>query len=169
MIKNIIWTVVFGLAAAILQSTLLSRLALYRAVPDIALGIIVYSAYVNGAMTVQFSGFFYGIVLDLLSAAPIGLNAFIRTIIGALAGLMKGTFFLDVFLLPMFLCACATLMKALILFALSLLMGDIVPSYPLAAPLLWAELALNTFIAPFLFALLKRFNSLLTQERGGAM
>jgi rod shape-determining protein MreD len=41
MIKNVIWTVVFGLVAAILQSTLLSHLALYRAVPDIALGIMV--------------------------------------------------------------------------------------------------------------------------------
>jgi len=49
------------------------------------------------------------------------------------------------------------------------LMGGIIPAYPLAAPLLWAELALNTFIAPFLFALLKRFSSLLTSERGGAI
>jgi len=169
MIKNITWTVVFGLVAAVLQSTLLSRLALYRAVPDIALGIIVYSAYVNGTMTGQLSGFFYGLALDFLSAAPLGLNAFVRTIIGALTGLMKGTFFLDVFLLPMFLCASATLIKALILFLLSLLMAGMIPSYSLASPLLWAELALNTFIAPFLFALLKRFNSLLITERGGVV
>jgi len=169
MIKNIVWTVIFGLIAAILQSTLLSHFALYRAVPDIALGIMVYSAYVNGTMTGQLSGFFYGIALDLLSAAPLGLNAFVRAIIGALTGLMKGTFFLDVFLLPMFLCAAATLIKALLLFLLSLLMGDMIQCYPLAAPLLWAELALNTFIAPFLFALLKRFSSLLTTQRGGAV
>ena len=164
MIKNIIWTVVFCLIAAVLQSTLLSHLALYRAVPDIALGIMVYSAYVNGTMTGQLSGFFYGIALDFISAAPLGLNAFVRTIIGALAGLLKGNFFLDVFLLPMVLCAAATLAKALILFALSLLMAGTVPSYPFAAPTLWAELALNTFIAPFLFALLKRFSSLLTRR-----
>ncbi|MDR0289734.1 MAG: rod shape-determining protein MreD [Treponema sp.] len=161
MIKNIVWTVVFGLVAAILQSTLLSHLALYRAVPDIALGIIVYSAYVNGTMTGQVSGFLYGIVQDLLSQAPLGLNAFVRTIIGALAGLMKGTFFLDVFILPMLLCASATLLKAAILFLLSLLMPGTVESYSLFAPLLWTELAMNTFIAPFLFALLKRFSSLL--------
>jgi rod shape-determining protein MreD len=115
-------------------------------------------------MTGQFSGFFYGIALDILSAAPLGLNAFVRTIIGALAGLMKGTFFLDVFLLPMLLCASATLIKALILFLLSLFMGGLVPSYPLAAPTLWAEMALNTFTAPFLFAFLKRFSSLLTRR-----
>ena len=162
MIKNVIWTVVFGLVAAILQSTLLSHLALYRAVPDIALGIMVYSAYVNGVMTGQLSGFFYGIALDFLSAAPLGLNAFVRTIIGALAGLMKGTFFLDIFLLPMLLCACATLLKALILFLLSLLMSGMIPAYPLAAPTLWAEMALNTLSAPFLFALLKQFSRLLT-------
>ena len=162
MIKNIIWTVVFGLVAAVLQSTLLSHLALYRAVPDIALGIIVYSAYINGVMTGQMSGFCYGIALDFISAAPFGLNAFVRTIIGALAGLMKGTFFLDILLLPMLLCASATLLKALILFLLSLLMSGSVQPYPLAAPVLWAEMALNTVIAPFLFAFLKQFSSLLT-------
>jgi len=164
MIKNIVWTIVFGMVAAILQSTLLSHLPLYRAVPDIALGIIVYSAYVNGVMTGQFSGFFYGIVLDFLSAAPLGLNALIRMIIGTLTGLLKGAFFLDIFLLPMLLCAGATLVKALILFLLSLMI-PVIPSYPLTAPLLWAELALNTLSAPFLFAFLKRFSSLLTGRR----
>jgi rod shape-determining protein MreD len=164
MVKNIIWTVVFGLVAAILESTLLSHLALYRAVPDLALGIIVYSAYVNGVMTGQFSGFFFGIAYDFITAAPPGLNAFVRTIIGALAGLMKGTFFLDIFLLPMLLCASATLLKALLLFLLSLLM-PMIHSYPLAAPVLWAELGLNTLTAPLLFALLKRFSSLLTTRR----
>jgi rod shape-determining protein MreD len=115
-------------------------------------------------MTGQFSGFFYGIVLDFLSAAPLGLNALIRMIIGTLTGLLKGAFFLDIFLLPMLLCAGATLVKALILFLLSLMI-PVIPSYPLTAPLLWAELALNTLSAPFLFALLKRFSSLLTGRR----
>ena len=161
MTKNIIWTVVFGFIAAILQSTLFARLALYGAVPDIALGIIVYSAYINGVMTGQLSGFFYGIVQDVLSAAPLGLNALVRTLIGAFAGLMKGTFFLDAIFLPMILCASATLLKALILFLLSLLFMGAVPSYTLTAPLLWSETALNMFAAPFLFALLKRFSSLL--------
>jgi rod shape-determining protein MreD len=163
MIKNIIWTVIFALIAAILQSTLLSHIALYRAVPDIALGIIVYSAYVNGVMTGQFSGFLYGLAFDFISAAPLGLNALVRTIIGALAGFMKGTFFLDVFLLPMILCASATLIKVLLLLLLSLLIPGI-QAYSFTSPVLWAELALNTFIAPFLFALLKRFNSLLTKR-----
>ena len=161
LIKKIIWTVAFGLVAALLQSTLLSHLALYGAVPDLALGIVVYSAYINGMMTGQISGFLYGIALDFISAAPLGLNAFVRTIIGALAGFIKGKFFLDIFLLPMILCASATIIKAVLLFFLNLLISDMIHAYPFAAPVLWAELALNTFTAPLLFAFLKRFRPLM--------
>jgi rod shape-determining protein MreD len=161
MIKKIVWTVVFSLAAAVLQSTLLRRLTLYRAAPDLALGIIVYSAYVNGAMTGQLSGFFGGILYDFLSAAPLGLNALIRTLVGALAGLFKGTFFLDIFFLPMVLCAAATLVKAAGFFILHLLFSGAVPAYSLSTPTLWAELILNAASAPFLFGLLKRFRPLL--------
>jgi rod shape-determining protein MreD len=165
MAKNVIWTVVFSLVAAVLQSTLLRHLALFRAVPDLALCIVVYSAYVNGAMTGQLSGFFSGILIDFISAAPLGLNPLIRTLAGALAGFMKGTFFLGAVFLPMVLCASATLLKAAALFALHLLFGDAVPAYSLVSPLLWAELCLNTFLAPFLFFLLKRFMPLLSGQR----
>jgi rod shape-determining protein MreD len=161
VIKTVAWTVIFSVIGATLQSTLLRRLALYRAVPDLALCVIVYSAYVNGAMTGQLSGFFGGILYDCMSQAPPGLNALIRTLVGALAGLMKGTFFLDIFFLPMVLCAAATLVKAAGLFVLSLLFPGAVNAYSLAAPVLWAELALNTLCAPLLFALLKRFGPLL--------
>ncbi|MDR2257744.1 MAG: rod shape-determining protein MreD [Treponema sp.] len=165
MAKNVVWTVVFAVIAAVLQSTLLARLAVYQAVPDLALGIVVYSAYVNGTMTGQLAGFFSGVFLDFLSAAPLGLNALIRTLAGALAGLMKGAFFLDVFFLPMALCAAATIVKALALFLLHLLFAGAVPAYSLTAPVLWVELAMNTFLAPFLFGLLKLFQSLLTGRR----
>jgi rod shape-determining protein MreD len=166
MAKNIIWAVVFALCAAILQSTLLSRLALYHAVPDLALGIIVYSAYVNGVMTGQIAGFCSGLFLDFLSANPLlGLNALIRTITGALAGLMRGTFFLDIFFLPMVLCAAATIVKALTLLLLHLLFSGVVPSYSLTTPLFWVELGLNTLSAPFLFGLLKLFSRLLVRGR----
>jgi rod shape-determining protein MreD len=165
MAKSVIWAVAFAVIAAILQSTLLSRVAVYHAVPDLALGIIVYSAYVNGTMTGQLSGFFSGFFLDFLSAAPLGLNALIRTLVGAFMGLMKGTFFLDIFFLPMALCAAATILKAISLFLLHLLFAGAVPAYPLMAPVLWVELALNTLSAPLLFGLLKLFRPLLTEGR----
>jgi len=166
MVKKIIWALVFILLAALLQSTLLSRLVIYtRTVPDLTLGILVYVAYVNGTMTGQLTGFFSGFLLDFLSAAPLGLNAFIRTLTGALMGMIRDTFYLDHFFLPMVLCAGATAFKALVLFLLHLLFEEAVPSYALTSPVLWMELGMNTLLAPLLFALLRLFGSLLAKPK----
>jgi len=166
MAKKIIWALLLTIGAALLQSTILSRLVVYiRAVPDLTLGILVYSAYVNGTMTGQLTGFFSGVLLDFFSSAPLGLNAFVRTLAGALTGFMKDTFFLDFFFLPMALCAGATIFKALLFFLLHLLFPQTVPSYSLLALTLWIELGLNTLTAPLLFGLLRLFGPLLAGPR----
>ena len=162
MVKNCIWAVVFSIIAALLQSVLLYRLSIYGAVPDISLGILVFSAYVNGAMSGQVTGFFSGLFYDFLSISPIGLYTLIRTIIGALGGLLRGMFFLDKVVLPMLLCASATILKALLLFGLHFIFSGPVPAYPsLVTPVFWVELLLNTLTAPFLFGFLKLFKPLL--------
>ena len=169
MAKRIIWTLVFIIAAALLQSTVLSRLIVHiYAVPDLALSILVYSAYLNGTMTGQLSGFFSGLLLDFLSASPLGLNAFIRTLTGALVGFIKDTFYLDYFFLPMALCAGATAFKALLLFPLHLLFPEVVPTYVFNGPWFWFELGLNTLSAPLLFAFLGLFKSLLVMPKESA-
>jgi rod shape-determining protein MreD len=163
--KHVIWASVFSLIAAILQSTLLSHLKIYHVVPDIALGILVFSAYNNGMMIGQLTGFFSGFLLDFLSAAPLGFNAFIRTLVGSSIGLIKGTFFLDVFFLPMGLCAGATLFKALLIFILHLLFAQTIPAYSIFGAALWVELLLNSLSAPLLFGFLKFFRPLLVARR----
>jgi rod shape-determining protein MreD len=167
MIKNIACSVVFIIIAALLQSTLLQRVAFYHAVPDIALGILVFASYSNGVMTGQITGFFSGLALDFLSAAPLGFNALVRTIVGALSGLIGCAFVADTVFLPMMLCGAATVLKATLLFLLRLLFAEGVRAYTLQEPLFWMELALNMLIAPFLFALLRRFSPLLVNKKGG--
>jgi rod shape-determining protein MreD len=103
--------------------------------------------------------------MDFLSSAPLGLNTFTRTIIGALGGLLRGNFFLDSVILPMILCASATILKAALFLILNLLFDGATPAYSLVGPLFWVELLLNTFTAPILFGLLKLFNPLLTTGR----
>ena len=165
MIRTIIWTVVFSIAAAILQSTLIGMLPFLKVIPDLALCIVVFSAYVNGTMTGQVSGFISGLLIDFLSAAPLGMNCLVRTLIGALAGIFKGAFFLDIFLMPVLLCAIATLFKALIIFVLHLIMGPLVPSYSLTSSLLWIELGFNCALAPLLFLALKHFRPIMPGRR----
>ena len=168
MAKKIILGSVFILIAALLQSTVLSRLTLnIRVVPDITLCILVFLAYTNGTMTGQLTGFFSGVILDFLSFAPLGLNAFIRTIIGAVCGFLKDTFFLDAFFLPMALCAGATVIKALLFLLLHLVFPQIVPSYTLFGFTFLIELGMNTLLAPLLFAFLKLFKFLVPRQREG--
>jgi rod shape-determining protein MreD len=117
----------------------------------------------------QLTGFFSGIIFDFISASPLGLNAFIRTLTGALAGLTKGSFFLGgilgAILIPVVLCAGATLCKAGCYFLLHILFAEVVPSYAFNSPVLWAEVMLNSIVSPFLFAFLKLFSSLLIERK----
>jgi rod shape-determining protein MreD len=156
MIRNIVWTVILCTIAGILQSTLLFKISFFNVVPDLALCIMVYSAYVNGTMTGQISGFFSGLLLDFLSSAPLGLNCLIRTLIGALTGIFKGAFFLDVIFMPIILCTLATFAKAAFLFLISLFMGPAVQVYSLLSSLFWIHLGMNAISAPLLFLILKR-------------
>jgi len=161
MVRSIIWTVVFCTAAAILRSTILPKIAIFGVTPDLALCILVFSAYVNGTMTGQVSGFFSGLFQDFLSSAPLGMNSLIRTIIGALTGIFKGQFFLDIFFLPVILCVLATILKALIIFVIHLFMGQSFPTFSLFTHVFWIETGLNAVSAPFLFLLLKLFKPIL--------
>ena len=166
MARKIIWGSVFILAAALLQSTLFMRLVVYiRAIPDIALCILVYTAYVNGIMTGQLTGFFSGLLLDFFSAAPLGLNALTRTIIAAVTGLLKDTFILDYFFLPMILCAGATILKALLFWLLGLVFPEAVPSYAFYSLTFWIELGMNALLAPIIFAILGLFRPLRPKQK----
>jgi rod shape-determining protein MreD len=104
----------------------------------------------------QISGFLSGLLLDFLSAAPLGMNCFVRTLIGALTGIFKGALFLDLFIMPIILCALATLIKALIIYIIHLIFGPAVPAYSFSSSILWIELGLNCLSAPLLFFLLKK-------------
>jgi rod shape-determining protein MreD len=84
--------------------------------------------------------------------------------VGGLTGFMKGTFYLDTFILPISLCAGATILKALSSLLLSLIF-DSVPAYDFTGLTFWVEFGLNTVTAPLLFAFLRLFKTLLTGER----
>jgi len=157
MIRSIIWTVVFSIVAALLQSTVLAKISFLSAVPDLALCVIVFSAYVNGTMTGQVSGFLSGLFIDFLSAAPLGMSSLVRTIIGALTGIFKDSLFLGYVVMPVILCSIATVLKALIMFVIHFFMGNAIPAYSIADTLFWIELGLNALCAPLLFLILRNF------------
>jgi len=159
MIRSIIWTVLFSLIAAILQSTILPRFSFFKEmIPDLALCVLVFSSYVNGTMTGQVSGFLSGLFIDFLSQAPIGMSSLIRTLIGAITGLFKDSLFLGYVIMPIILCACATVFKVLMMFVLHFFIEQI-PEYTLIK--FCMELGLNSLCAPLLFLLLRNFKHMM--------
>ncbi len=150
---------------AIVQSTLLHYIAIMGVKPDILLVALVFIAIRRGSMTGQISGFIGGLAEDVISIAPLGFNALIKTVTGFLYGIMEDKIVMDPIIFPFILVAIATFIKYIfitIIAALFSLKGN----YGLIfSKIFIVELIYNSFSAPFIFALLSLIKSLKQRER----
>lgn len=152
------WPVTILIALfVVLQSTILKGLRIFGVTPDIGFIIFLFTSVRQGSLRAEITGFSTGLIQDFLSAGPLGLNAFVRTLFGWLFGVFRGRLFLDPIFIPILMAVIGTLLKYL-LTALLLLMFS---SHPAAAAVIssrmWIEMGINGFFAPFVFALLRLF------------
>ena len=89
MIKSALWSLLFSFCFLIIETAILSNIVFLPVVPDLVLICLIYVSFYNGCSAGEIHGFFTGFMIDFLSAAPLGLNSLIRTIIGFLTGLIK--------------------------------------------------------------------------------
>lgn len=145
-------TLVVGLV--VLQSTVFRHGVILGVTPDLALLVLVFSANQHGSYKGQIVGFAGGIVQDLLSFAPLGLNAFLRTLTGFLYGSFRGKLFVDPIFVPILMAAAATVLKAVLSFVL---FGIFAPEYVAVAfsTGFAVELGLNCVLSPFVYGLLR--------------
>lgn len=146
----------FGLVALLLvvQSTWLEALAIHTVIPDLSLLAIVYLSFKNPGLEGQAVGFAAGLLQDGISAAPLGLHAFIKTAVAWVANLLSGKFYIDKVLMPALFGVVATILKAVYLLVLALFFPGKVLAYDLFGSLFWIEVAYNAIAAPILFLLL---------------
>ncbi len=167
MIRTIALSSILLIACSYAQSTWLGAVSVLGVTPDLALVVLIWISYKNGLVEGPACGFISGFAEDLLSSAPLGFNAFIKTLAATLAGLLHGVFFIDKVLLPFVLGAVGTVAKALSAGLLSLVFaGKGLHRYDLLAPSLWIEAAYNGLLAPLIFLLLSLLKRLLVSERG---
>ncbi len=148
----------------LLQSTLLNRIGGLPVTPDLALVVLVFSAYKQGKMRGQLSGLASGLLFDLLSLAPLGMHSLIRTTIAYLFGLMKGKIFVDPVFVPVIMVIIATIMKYLFGSILAALFIPSMDSMLFSDQFLW-ELGINIVIAPFILAILQFLHILSINEK----
>ena len=137
-----------------MQSTWLDYVAIYSVVPDLSLLAVVYISFKSPGLQGQGVGFAAGLLQDGISAAPLGLNALIKTTVSWLANLLSGKFYIDKLLMPALFGLVATLAKAAGLALLAVFFSGKVLSYDLVGRALWIEAAYNAAVAPILFLVL---------------
>ena len=160
----VVATLLLG-AAVLLQSTLLRWVALMGVKPDLALIVLVFVAVRRGSMSAQVPGFLSGLLQDVLSLAPLGFNALLRTMIGFFYGLTAGSIFVDPVLMPVLLTLVATLLKGLVSSLAVVLFRIPAPGFQIFAGPLWIEVGYNAVLAPFLFAPLRLLRVLAPREK----
>ena len=160
----VISTLLLGIAV-ILQSTVLRFVALRGVKPDLALIVMVFVAVRRGGMSAQVSGFLAGLLEDILSLAPVGFNALLRTVLGFFYGLTAGSILVDPVLMPVLLVLVATLLKGLLSSLLVVLFHIPALGFQIFAGPLWIEVGYNAVLAPFLFAPLRLLRALAPREK----
>lgn len=166
MIRTIVFSSLLLVACSFIQSTWLGAIAILGIVPDLSLIVLIWLSYKNGLVEGSASGFIAGFAEDFLSAAPLGLNAFVKTLIASCAGLLHGVFSIDRIVLPFVLGFIGTVVKALSTGLLALLFAGKVRSYAFLGRALWIEAAYNGLVAPLIFILLSGLKRFLVTKRG---
>lgn len=161
--KIILWSTLTCLFLSLVTATVITNLFFLPVMPDLVLIVVVYISFMNSSIAGSTCGFISGLLLDFLSAAPIGLNAFTKACTGFITGKFSGSFNLNRIFIPSIMVIAATLLKAALTSLLSLLFGTPILAYNPIGSLFWMEVFLNALIASPLFALLSLFPTLFIQ------
>lgn len=148
------------LCTVMVQTAILSNISMLPALPDLALICVLYFSLHNGRLLGEATGFVSGLFLDFLSAAPFGLNCLFRTIIGFLGGLFHKTLNTEGILIPALLGFLATLLKAAMLWLISVMYPSGIMAYNPVSWMFLFELVLNSVLTPLMFKFLKLFSNL---------
>ena len=153
----VLWTLIAAFVFSVFDAAVLSHIEALIVRPDIILLLVVYSAASNGSVVGVTAGFFAGMFFDFLSLAPLGLHAFIFTCAGFLYGLAHKKYNIRPLFFPCVFAGSASVLKALLIFLLRFLFGEIIHVYSMVSFLFWLEVVLNMLCAPFIFWLLRLF------------
>jgi rod shape-determining protein MreD len=155
MIRRILLSFLIVSLLIVVQSTWLDAISIYGAKPDLSLIVIVYLAFKNPGLQGQTVGFASGLLQDSISMAPLGLNAFIKTMVALIANLLSGKFYIDKLLMPALFGFVSIILKAINLFLLSLFFGEKIIVYQFFASTLWLEALYTAMVSPFMFLIIR--------------
>lgn len=161
MMKSYLFSILILFVAVLVETAVLSNIAILPAIPDLVMICSLYFAMHNGCVQGQTMGFIGGIFIDFLSGGPFGFNCLIRTIMGYISGLFKKMLNLKsvfvLFLIGLF----STLVKAALIYVASLLFPNMVLTYNVFSQVFLFELIFNSVLTPLVFKFLDCFSNII--------
>lgn len=162
--RTFLTSAVFILSFIFFECSILSNVFFLPVVPDLLLLFTIYISIQKGCLQGETVGFFSGLILDFVSAAPLGLNALLRTIIGFLAGLFHLTIGTSGIITPMVLGVFATFTKVLFTYFISFFFPGVVLTYDFFSKIFLFECIFNGLLAPVMFFIFSKFQSIAHME-----
>ncbi len=156
MAKSFFLSIFILFCCTIIESSILSNISFLIAVPDLILICSVYFSIINGSLYGELTGFTSGLFLDFITGVPMGFNCIFRTIIGYICGIFSSTVILSKFVIPIVMTGIATILKALLIFLITLFYPNVQIEGIFSYAFLF-ELLVNMLLAPLIFKLLGFF------------
>jgi len=167
--KQILFIIITLLMAVFQTSPFSLFLEIKGVKPNIALIFLLYYAICQGSFRAQFVGFGLGLVLDALIAlqsnTPLGVHAFVYTIVGVLIGFLKDKFYLGNFLFVMLLTFAVSFFSEGLIKLLYVIVINQTEDPLLVLKILAAFSLYNAVIAPVFFLILNRLFSFAEMEK----
>ena len=170
MARSLLLSSFILLCVTVVESSILSNLAILYVVPDLVLICTIYFSLLNGKALGVTNGFISGLFLDFITGLPLGFNCLYRTFLGYLYGLFSNTIIISGIMVPMMSVGIGTLAKTLLVHLIALFFPNVniyvtsIISYQLLF-----EFVENVLLAPFIFKFLGFFKKNLviktTQDR----
>lgn len=151
----------------LIQSTWIASLVQWGSQPALYLLFLLWIGYHEGRQPAQIIGFVTGLAMDLVLGTPLGLSAFVFTLLGFLAGSAKGKVVFDTIFYPIVLGALVVVYKNA-MYAILMSLFQILSSPRHSTGGHWAlELALTCLSAPVFFSLANLLRRRFVRTYGG--
>lgn len=123
----IFWGIILIIVTYVLQTSVVSYFRIFQVQPDLMLILVLSYAFFKGPRSGATTGFFGGLIEDLVSLRGFGINALSRTIVGYLSGLLEKTVFVGNIYLFILVVVAMTLVNQLVYMGLIFIVGYTVP------------------------------------------
>lgn len=92
---NILKIALLIIISLLLQVTIIARISVFGSRIDLLLAFVVSMALLKGALYGEVIGFMSGLIYDIFSGGPLGVNSFIMIIVGYGVGAFKNKLYVD--------------------------------------------------------------------------